>query len=51
MSHFISNSLYNMRATYSIWTWTSEILIAYFGVNKVGPYVPNKEKRIWKCPY
>lgn len=29
-----------MKATYSIWTWTSEIVIAHFGVNKVGTYLP-----------
>ena len=43
----ISKSLHNLMTTYSGCTWMSEVLIAYFGLNKIGTYLAIK-KTVWK---
>ena len=43
----ISKSLHNLMTTYSEWAWMSEVLIAYFGLNKIGTYLAIK-KTVWK---
>lgn len=49
-SLLISKLLNNMKATYSMWAWMSEILIAYFWLNNIGNYLAIK-KIIWKSPF
>lgn len=46
----ISKSLPNLMTTYSVCAWRSEILIAYFGLNKIGAYLEIK-KSAWKWTF
>lgn len=40
-----------MKSTYRMWAWMREILIAYFGLSKIGTYLAIKKTESGKWPF